>query len=142
MVEKSEDVSLKVLVVDDVVANRCILTRTMENIVQGIDMKCSITESHNGKDAFDTFCSRKGDFDVVFLDIVTPVIDGFTTTMLLHDECGRIGIQKVPVVAVTSSVSSFIDKKCMSAGMTSVVHKPYSEDELFGCVKCILDNYS
>lgn len=122
--------AVKVLIVDDMRTNRTILTRRlrcMKNL--GIE-NVEVTEAVNGQDAYSKFVASEGDFQLVLMDCLMPVVDGFEATSKIHDECHRLGIKAVPVVAVTASVSSDIREKCLRSGMSFVVTKPYTEQDL------------
>lgn len=136
---KNKQGTINILIVDDMRTNRVILTRRLE-CVHSLGIKhTQITEAVDGQDALDKFLAGKGDFQLILMDCLMPVVDGFEATTKIHDECARMGIAPVPVVAVTASVSSDIREKCFSHGMKFVVTKPYTEQDLLlsiqDCIK-------
>ena len=130
---------LKVLIVDDIATNRTILKRRLCNMVSTGLKVTETVEAVNGQDAVDKFASCSGDFHLVLMDCLMPILDGFDATVKIHDICDSLGIDAVPVVAVTASVSSGIHDRCLSFGMNYVVTKPFSEIDLMtsiqACVK-------
>lgn len=131
----------RVLIVDDIETNRLILKRRLQNIMTtGLHVTETI-EAVDGQDAVDKFASSSGDFQLVLMDCHMPILDGFDATVKIHDMCDSLGLDAVPVVAVTASVSSHIRDKCKSSGMEYVVTKPYSEIDLMtsiqSCIKRI-----
>ena len=129
---------LNILVVDDMTSNRIIMKRRLEKLKEmGIDYS-SVVEAIDGKDAVEKFIEHRGKFQLVLMDCLMPIMDGFASTVAIHKECSRLGIEAVPVVAVTASLSSEIHSKCFSSGMKYIVTKPYTENDLLISVKsCI-----
>lgn len=78
---------------------------------------------------------------MILMDCLMPVLDGFEATTRIHDECARLGIEPIPVVAVTASVSSDIRDKCRKQGMKYVVTKPYTQEDLLIAIKACMPNF-
>ena len=57
-------------------------------------------------------------------------LSGFQATKEIHSVCDQKKIPRVPVVAVTASIASNIYQLCKDAGMTCVVTKPFSLEQL------------
>lgn len=132
--------SIHILIVDDMRTNRAILTRRL-SCMKTLGIKhTKITEALDGQDACDKFTAANGDFQLILMDCLMPVVDGFEATTKIHDECARLKIEAVPVVAVTASVSSDIREKCLSCGMKFVVTKPYTEQELLLSIQACIKN--
>lgn len=130
--------SLRILMVDDMVTNRQILSRRLEAIKDmGVEYT-DIVEAENGMDAFNKFKECRGDFQLVLMDCLMPVVDGFSATLKIHSECDRLGIEPVPVVAVTASVSPDVREKCLKHGMKYVVTKPYTESDLLFSIQACM----
>ena len=129
----------RVLIVDDMRTNRTILIRRLECMKKLGITNTYVTEAVNGMDAYDKFVACQGKFHLILMDCLMPVVDGFEATTNIHNECARLGIEPVPVVAVTASVSPDIREKCRSHGMKFVVTKPYTEQDLLlsiqACIK-------
>ncbi|WP_409019990.1 response regulator [Brevundimonas vesicularis] len=106
--------SLRVLVVDDHAINR----RAIQLILQPLN--CEITMAENGRDALD-LCQAQG-FDVIFMDVRMPELDGRETTRRLRTSGGINAA--VPVIAVTADNAREDVQACTAAGMTGFVSKP------------------
>lgn len=133
-----DELDFKVLIVDDINTNRVILRRRLESMVTMGLRITKIVEAENGKDAVDKFSQHKGDFQLVLMDCHMPILDGFDSTVQIHGLCSALGLEAVPVVAVTASVSTDIYDRCLSVGMKYVVTKPYSELDLMASIQsCI-----
>lgn len=130
--------SMRVLVVDDMAINRTILIRRLACIGK-MGIECTeIVEATDGLEAYTKFKASEGNFQLILMDCLMPVVDGFEATVKIHDECERLGIEPVPVVAVTASVSNTIRDKCFQHGMNFVVTKPYTEQDLVSSIQACM----
>ena len=66
------DQAMKVLVVDDIVLNRVVLSKMLTKL------GCEVVHANNGKEAVEAF--SKNDFPLVFMDLLMPVMDGYEAT--------------------------------------------------------------
>ncbi len=127
--------SFVILVVDDMRTNREILRRRLNNLANSGMYVSDILEAADGQEALEIFVEKKGDIQLVLMDCLMPILNGFDATVAMHRECDRFGLEPVPVVAITASVSPDVREKCFMHGMKYVVTKPYSEDELVASIK-------
>ena len=128
--------NIRVLVVDDMRTNRSILKRRLQGIKDiGMVEISDIVEAVDGLDAVSKFSECSGDFQLVLMDCHMPILNGFDATVKIHECCSEFGIEPVPVVAVTASVSTDVYDKCLSSGMKYVVTKPYSELDLMASIQ-------
>ena len=67
-------------------------------------------------------------FDVVFMDLQMPEMDGFTATTLLRT---RPQLQELPIIAMTAHALVEEQQRCLQAGMNDHVSKPIDPDALF-----------
>ena len=134
--EMSSDKNMhNVLIVDDIKSNRSILRRRLHNI-ESMGIKITnIVEAKDGLEAVEKFKQHKGKFQLVLMDCLMPIMDGFESTVQIHNACDELGIDAVPVVAVTASVSPQMHSKCYETGMKYVVTKPFSEQDLIMSIK-------
>ena len=80
----------RILVVDDERLNRMLLRRALEN--QGH----TVSEAENGQLALDSLAGQR--FDVVLLDIVMPVLDGYATLEAIK---ANPALRHLPVIVVS-----------------------------------------
>lgn len=132
--------NIRILIVDDMNINRNILAKRLE-FVRHVGLKYVIVQAVNGQDAFNKFKESEGNFQLILMDCLMPVVDGFESTTLIHRECTRLGIEPVPVVAVTASVCPDIRQKCKEYGMKYVVTKPYTKEELLLSIKACMPSF-
>ncbi|CAM9589345.1 unnamed protein product, partial [Scytosiphon promiscuus] len=116
----------RVLSVDDILVNRKIMRRKVLAIEDqllriGADgIKVEVVDAVNGLDAVMVFRDAIGEFNLVFMDCLMPEMDGFEAARTIHRMCDEWGIARVPIVAVTASVSSALHEESREAGMMQV----------------------
>ncbi len=64
-------------------------------------------------------------FDLVFMDINMPGIDGYETTRRI-----RAGGNKTPIIALTATTEAGSRKRCLDAGMDDYLSKPFELRDL------------
>ncbi|WP_253189263.1 ATP-binding protein [Brevundimonas sp. LM2] len=126
--EESEDRPLRILVVDDHDINR----RAIELILAPLG--CDIATAADGLIAL-AQCETAL-FDVVFMDVRMPELDGRETTRRLRAGGGRNA--KVPVIAVTADTSAEDIAACTAAGMNYFVSKPLTPATLLAALDQVL----
>ena len=67
------------------------------------------------------------DIDVVLVDIMMPVMDGYATIRAMRTLPGG---EALPIVAVTANVAAGESRRCIDAGASAYVSKPVDTDEL------------
>jgi CheY-like chemotaxis protein len=81
----------------------------------------------NGEEALTLW--RKGNFDLILMDVQMPVLDGLMATRLIREEESG-GNKHVPIIALTAYGSEQSERPCLEAGMDGFVTKPVRADEL------------
>ncbi len=89
----------------------------------------------NGEEAVDKYLSAPGAYDLIFMDINMPRMNGFEATELirshedLHPSAGRI-----PILALTANVLEDFKDKCEKARMDDFLTKPIRRDVVFQAI--------
>ena len=115
---------LHVLVVDDVAMNRDIATAFLR--AAGHEVTCLA----GGAEAVSAVADH--DFDVVFMDVRMPAMDGLEATRQIRATAGPRG--RVPIVALTAQASTHQVAECRKAGMNDHLLKPFDPDALHAVV--------
>ena len=86
-----------------------------------------VTVAANGKQAVEAF--RNESFDLVFMDVQMPEMDGFeaTETIRAAEEKG----QHVPIIAMTAHAMKGDRERCLQSGMDAYLAKPIRARELY-----------
>ncbi len=88
-----------------------------------------IVVANNGREAVDAFKQQR--FDLVFMDIQMPEMDGFEATYEIRKYQAEVKAERVPIVALTAHASAADRKHCLSAGMDEYISKPIRAAQLF-----------
>jgi len=67
---------------------------------------------------------ERGTYDLVFLDVHMPVMDGLTAARTLRTSEAHDGRRRTPLIACTASVLASDLEACREAGMDDVIAKP------------------
>jgi len=126
--EEEEGRPLRVLVVDDHDINR----RAVELILAPLG--CDISTAADGLAALRQ-CDAAA-FDVIFMDVRMPELDGRETTRRLR--AGASLNATTPVIAVTADTAPDDIAACMAAGMDYFVSKPLTPPALLGALQQVL----
>ena len=113
----------KVLVVED---NKNNMEIAEELLTQdGIICTCVM----NGKECIDYVSkARYGDIDLILMDIMMPIMDGYEATKLIR-EFKDDYISSIPIVAMTANVLEEDKKKALKLGMNDYITKPIDFEE-------------
>jgi signal transduction histidine kinase/CheY-like chemotaxis protein len=109
---------LRVLITEDHIINQGLMMRLMEE--RGIVGRVAV----NGYEAVEIL--RNEPFDLVFMDIQMPGMDGYTATRIIRDELKLT----IPVIAMTAHAMEGEKEKCIRLGMDDHIAKPVRESEL------------
>ena len=87
--------------------------------------------ANNGREAIDTYTSDPGQFDLIFMDIQMPEIDGMETTRIIRER----GFTSVPIIAMTAHAMKGDRERCLSSGMNDYIAKPIRREALYEIVE-------
>ncbi len=92
-----------------------------------------VTVADNGNDAIEAL--SKNDFDIVFMDIQMPELDGIEATKLIRkSDPSQINVN-IPVIAMTAHAMKGDKETFLEAGMNDYISKPINIDELKNIIK-------
>jgi CheY-like chemotaxis protein len=120
---------LRILVAEDNVVNQMLAVRLLQK--RGHD----VTVAANGKEALDLL--EQQSFDLVFMDIQMPEMDGFETTTRIRAQERQTGAH-IPIVAMTAHAMKGDEEHCLASGMDDYISKPIQADQLFAVVENLL----
>ena len=114
LAEPLESKSLNILVAEDTPANQLVIQLMLE----GMGHRVRLVE--NGQLAVAAWLA--GDFEVVFLDIQMPVMDGYEAARKIRDS-GTAGAE-VPIFALTAFTQNSDRSRALESGITDFLSKP------------------
>ena len=122
--EESTFGGARVFVVDDDFRN----VFAMKALLERGDARVTFAES--GQDAVETL-KANADVDIVLMDIMMPVMDGYATIRAIR----KIdGCKDLPIIAVTGKVMAGERERCLDAGANDYVPKPVDTGELVSAI--------
>lgn len=108
----------RILLVEDNELNAEIAKTVLE------DVGALITRAENGQQALELFKEKPaGTFDVILMDLMMPVMDGYTATRKIR-ELERSDAKTVPIIAMTANAFEEDKKMALASGMNDHVAKP------------------
>ena len=122
--EEQRDVSeksikgLHILLAEDNELNMEIAEFMLQN--EGAD----VTKAWNGQEAVELFRnSEPGEFDVILMDIMMPVMNGYEATKMIRS-LDREDAKTIPIIAMTANAFEEDKKMALASGMNDHVAKP------------------
>ena len=126
MGEKAEDSirGLHILLAEDNELNMEIAEFMLQN--EGAD----VSKAWNGQEAVEVFKkSEPGEFDVILMDIMMPVMNGYDATKMIRS-LDREDAKAIPVIAMTANAFTEDRIRAKEAGMDEHVAKPVNVELL------------
>jgi signal transduction histidine kinase/HAMP domain-containing protein/ActR/RegA family two-component response regulator len=115
---------VKVLIVDDDYRNVFALTALLERA------NAEVVGAESGAEAV-TALKEQGDFALVLMDIMMPVMDGYET---IREIRAIAQFESLPIIAVTGKVVGGERERCIEAGANDYVPKPVDTQELINAI--------
>ena len=82
--------------------------------------------------------SRPGEFDVILMDIMMPVMDGYQAARAIRGS-GKKDAEMIPIIAITANAFAEDKRKTMEAGMNAHLSKPLNVPELMDTIRKFCD---
>jgi signal transduction histidine kinase/DNA-binding response OmpR family regulator len=117
--------TLRILVAEDNAVNQKLILRLMEKAGHIVKI------AENGHEAVKA--AQTDDYDMIFMDIQMPDMDGFAATAAIREREHSYG-GHIPIVAMTAHAMKGDAEKCMAAGMDAYISKPIDRAKLFAVI--------
>ena len=112
-----------ILLAEDIEINREIVLTLLE------DSELTFDCAENGVEAVRLFSEAPDKYDLIFMDMQMPVLDGMDATRQIR-ALDHTNAKNVPIIAMTANVFREDIEKCLAAGMNAHVGKPLNIDEV------------
>ncbi len=117
---------MRILLVEDNALNSEIATYILN------EHGAEVETAENGKTAADMFEAMPTEYyDMVLMDIMMPVMDGYESTMTIR-QSGKPDAKSIPIIAMTANAFIEDSQKCFECGMNDHITKPLSIEKLLG----------
>jgi signal transduction histidine kinase/DNA-binding response OmpR family regulator/ABC-type amino acid transport substrate-binding protein len=116
----------RIILAEDVDINREIVMTVLEPT--GLHIDCA----ENGAIALQLFSKSPEKYDMIFMDVQMPEMDGYEATRRIRafEAALKKNVPNIPIIALTANVFREDIKKCLEAGMNDHLGKPLDFDEV------------
>lgn len=118
----------RLLIADDSFIDREILHHILASHFE-------ITDAKNGYEALDILTKKEIEFDAMLLDVVMPLIDGFSLLQLMKAN----KVSNIPIIMMTAEATTENVRRAAEYGITSFVSKPFDAEMVLEKVYALLD---
>ncbi len=118
---------LHILLVEDNANNRMLMRAFLKKTPFTLD------EAENGEIAVEKF--KADEYNLIFMDIEMPVMDGYTTTKEIRKWEAENRIRATPIIALTAHALVEYTQKSLDAGCNAHITKPIKKDKLFAAIE-------
>ncbi|MDR1674363.1 MAG: response regulator, partial [Oscillospiraceae bacterium] len=121
-----------VLLAEDIEINREIVA----GLLKPLNLTVSFAE--DGQQAVEIFKKSPHKYDIIFMDLQMPIMDGFEATVHIR-KLDTPYAAEIPIVAMTANVFREDIERCLEAGMNAHIGKPIIIDEVIAVLKQYLN---
>jgi CheY-like chemotaxis protein len=125
--EEDQQLAGCVLVVEDNDVNRMIAREVL------VSLGLEVIEAGDGKQALTRI--EEQPVDIVLMDCQMPVMDGYAAAERIRRREQRLGLPRVPILALTANAFDEDALRSRQAGMDAHLAKPYTRDQLRDLLK-------
>jgi signal transduction histidine kinase len=122
IVDQLSGMNLKILLAEDNLVNQKVIGMILEK------MNLSAEIVGDGEAVLEKLRQKK--YDLLFLDIQMPKLDGLETARIIRDKTSDIQQKKIPIIALTALAMEEDSRRCLKAGMDQFLTKPIHPDKL------------
>lgn len=121
----------RILLAEDIDINREILAALLSDTGIKIDF------AENGEAVYDLFSANGKVYNLIFMDIHMPEMDGYEATRKIR-ALDSVHAKTIPIIAMSASVLSEDIAECLSSGMNGHVGKPLILEEVLNILRMYL----
>ncbi len=117
---------LRILLAEDNVINRAVAAAILQQSGH------SLAHAVNGREAVEA--AAREAFDLIFMDVRMPEMDGFEATRRIREAEQATG-RHTPIAAMTAHAMARDRERCLAAGMDDYISKPLKKADLLALVE-------
>jgi len=115
-------VSRAILLVEDNLINQKVASININQL--GLD----VLVAKNGQEAIDIYAESHQHINLVLMDCMMPVMDGFDATIGIREYEEAYSLSRIPIVALTASILEDDIQRCFDSGMDDYLPKPFKKE--------------
>jgi PAS domain S-box-containing protein len=121
------DTNKRILLVEDDTTNQFATSRLLS--------RCGyqVTVAGNGSEGVKLL--EENDFDLVLMDCMMPVMDGYDATAAIRNRTSNVRNHAIPVIALTANAMREDRDRCLAAGMDDYLSKPVDVEGLLAMLE-------
>ncbi|MCP4715613.1 MAG: response regulator [Deltaproteobacteria bacterium] len=120
-IREEEKHSISILLAEDNPVNQKLTIKLLTKAGYRVDVAA------NGNEAVDKYTARPEKYDIIFMDIQMPHLNGFDATRIIRDK----GFSRVPIIAMTANALKGDKEMCIASGMNDYISKPIKRKIVF-----------
>lgn len=110
------------LLVEDNIINQIVAREMLKSC------NTNVKVVNNGQEAVEELAEHPGQYQIVFMDIQMPQLDGYAATEFIRQKLALIDL---PIIGLTAHAFKEERDRCYQVGMTEVLSKPVKRSDLF-----------
>ncbi|MGD9975315.1 MAG: response regulator [Desulfatirhabdiaceae bacterium] len=116
---------VKILLAEDNVVNQKLAVAMLTRLGYSVQV------ANNGQEAVNMYIAHPEAYDLIFMDIQMPIMDGIEATHHIRQK----GFKHTPIIAMTAHALKGDREKCLEAGMNDYISKPIKRDLVMDMLK-------
>ncbi|MBU0730558.1 MAG: response regulator [Proteobacteria bacterium] len=116
--------SVRILLAEDNAVNQKLAKMMLTKAGYEVDV------ANNGKEAVDKLFAAPEAYDLIFMDVQMPQMDGFEATIKIRESGNTI-----PIIAMTAHAMKGDREKCIDVGMNDYISKPIKREIVFAALE-------
>jgi len=128
--DRPADRPVRILAAEDNPTNQRVLAALLDSL--GVDLTIVV----NGRQAVEAW--RSDAFDLILMDIQMPEMGGVAASQLIRAAEAELGLEPIPIIAVSANAMSHQVEEYLKAGMTAHVAKPIDFRALCSVINDVL----
>ncbi len=129
--QQKDPSEIEILIAEDNAINQKLIEKTLTSLGLKVEI------SNNGEEALEMFKKKK--YDIVFMDISMPVMDGIEATHEILAYEKENGLEHTPVVALTANALPGDREAFLSEGLDEYISKPLKKEDIVKVLKLFLN---
>jgi len=116
------------LLVEDNEINQLVAKGVLEELGAIVEI------AHNGEEGVEKFLKEPEKYDMIFMDIQMPIMNGYEATKAIR-KSNEKRAKTIPIIAMTAGVYEEDIKNVKDAGMSAYIGKPFKVGEIISIIK-------